>query len=188
MSTSRNAQDHCSGPGQLNIHSKASLYEKKQNTGGGALRPPSQAAASALRWAYTPKNGVAIWRSPELGPSMSQCLTARFPTNKPSSRKIAAWSTTANANTPKGKLALHTPNARTNSGHLYPSSRTESGTRWSHGPEIRAVRLKVPPEAALAARRSDTTGDQLADNGKEGQGRFLSKGVRVMCNIELTTG
>jgi DDE superfamily endonuclease len=78
----------------LNIHSKASLYE---------AFPPAEARRLVERfeWHYTPKHGSgSIWRNPNSASLPPNASTAAFPTNKRSSTKSPPGSTTAMSVTP----------------------------------------------------------------------------------------
>src|SRR5437879_3264018 len=98
----------------LNIHSKASLYE---------AFPPAEARRLVERfeWRYTPKHGsCSIWRNPNSVLS-SQCLDRRIPDKQTLSDEIAAWEHDRNANKTKANWHFTTPNARIKLKHLYPS-------------------------------------------------------------------
>jgi len=95
----------------LNIHSKASLYE---------AFPAAEARRLVERfeWHYTPKHGSWLdLAESELGILSSQCLDRRIPTNKPSSTKSPPGSTTAIPDTPKptgtSQLLTHGSNSDT---------------------------------------------------------------------------
>ena len=78
----------------LNIHSKASLYE---------AFPPAEARRLVERfeWHYTPKHGSWLdLAESELSVLSAQCLDRRFPTNRRSSRRSPPGSTTAMSITP----------------------------------------------------------------------------------------
>ena len=79
----------------LNIHSKASLYQ---------AFPAAEARRLVERfeWHYTPKHGSWLdLAESELGVLSSQCLDRASPTNKPSSTKSPPGSTTAMPTTPR---------------------------------------------------------------------------------------
>ena len=79
----------------LNIHSKASLYE---------AFPAAEARRLVERfeWHYTPKHGSWLdLAESELGVLSSHASTAASPTNKPSSTKSPHGSTTAMPTTPR---------------------------------------------------------------------------------------
>jgi hypothetical protein len=99
----------------LNIHSKASLYE---------AFPAAEARRLVERfeWHYTPKHGSwLVWRSPSSASYRPSASTAASPTNKPSSTKSPPGSTTAIPYTPKANWHFTTANARIKLRHLYPS-------------------------------------------------------------------
>jgi hypothetical protein len=78
----------------LNIHSKASLYEAFP-----ALE--ARRLVERFEWHYTPKHGSWLdLAESELGVLSSQCLDRRIP-DKPSSRKSPHGSTTAMPTTPR---------------------------------------------------------------------------------------
>ena len=79
----------------LNIHSKASLYE---------AFPAAEARRLVERfeWHYTPKHGSWLdLAESELGVLSSRASIAGFPTNRPSSRKSLLGNTTATPTTPR---------------------------------------------------------------------------------------
>jgi hypothetical protein len=79
----------------LNIHTKASLYE---------AFPAAEARRLVERfeWHYTPKHGSSVnLAESELGSCRPNAWTAASPTNKPSSTKSQPGSTTAMQTTPK---------------------------------------------------------------------------------------
>ena len=90
----------------LNIHSKASLYE-------------AFPAAEAGGWSNA-SNGTtlqstavgSIWRSPNSASCRPNASTAASPTNKPSSTKLPLGRTTAMPTTPRPTGTSQTPNAR----------------------------------------------------------------------------
>jgi DDE superfamily endonuclease len=66
----------------LNIHSKASLYE---------AFPPAEARRLRFEWRYTPKHGSWLnLAESELGVLSSQCLDRRIPDKQTLSDEIAA--------------------------------------------------------------------------------------------------
>ena len=76
----------------LNIHSKASLYE-------AFPAPEARRLVERFEWHYTPKHGSGLdLAESELGPNAS---TAGFPIKEPSSRKSPPGSTTAMPTTPR---------------------------------------------------------------------------------------
>ena len=99
----------------LNIHSKASLYE---------AFPAAEARRLVERfeWHYTPKHGSWLdLAESELGVLSSQCLDRRIPDKQTLVEEIAAWEHDRNANHTKANWHFTTPNARIKLKHLYPS-------------------------------------------------------------------
>ncbi|MBC8166359.1 MAG: IS630 family transposase [Bryobacteraceae bacterium] len=99
----------------LNIHSKASLYE---------AFPAAEARRLVERfeWHYTPKHGSWLdLAESELGVLSSQCLDRRIPNKQTLVDEIAAWVHDRNANHTKANWHFTTPNARIKLKHLYPS-------------------------------------------------------------------
>ena len=99
----------------LNIHSKASLYE---------AFPAAEARRLVERfeWHYTPKHGSWLdLAESELGVLSSQCLDRRIPGKQTLIEEIAAWEEARNANNTKANWHFTTPNARIKLKHLYPS-------------------------------------------------------------------
>jgi hypothetical protein len=99
----------------LNIHSKASLYE---------AFPAAEARRLVERfeWHYTPKHGSWLdLAESELGVLSSQCLDRRIPDKQTLIEEIAAWARDRNANNTKANWQFSTPNARIKLKHLYPS-------------------------------------------------------------------
>src|SRR6266436_5717351 len=99
----------------LNIHSKASLYE---------AFPAAEARRLVERfeWHYTPKHGSWLdLAESELGVLSSQCLDRRIPDKQTLVEEIAAWEQNRNANHTKANWQFTTPNARIKLKHLYPS-------------------------------------------------------------------
>jgi hypothetical protein len=99
----------------LNIHSKASLYE---------AFPAAEARRLVERfeWHYTPKHGSWLdLAESELGVLSSQCLDRRIPDKQTLIDEIAAWEQDRNANHTKANWQFTTPNARIKLKHLYPS-------------------------------------------------------------------
>ena len=99
----------------LNIHSKASLYE---------AFPAAEARRLVERfeWHYTPKHGSWLdLAESELGVLSSQCLDRRIPDKQTLIEEIAAWEHDRNANHTKADWHFTTPNARIKLKHLYPS-------------------------------------------------------------------
>lgn len=99
----------------LNIHSKASLYE---------AFPAAEARRLAERfeWHYTPKHGSWLdLAESELGVLSSQCLDRRIPDKQTLSDEIVAWEHDRNANHTKSDWHFTTKDARIKLKHLYPS-------------------------------------------------------------------
>src|SRR6266849_5954399 len=99
----------------LNIHSKASLYE---------AFPAAEAKrlVDRFEWHYTPKHGSWLdLAESELGVLSSQCLDRRIPDKQTLIDEIAAWEQDRNANHTKANWHFTTPNARIKLKHLYPS-------------------------------------------------------------------
>ena len=99
----------------LNIHSKASLYE---------AFPAAEARRLVERfeWHYTPKHGSWLdLAESELGVLTSQCLARRIPDKQTLIDEIAAWENDRNAHHAKANWHFTTPNARIKLKHLYPS-------------------------------------------------------------------
>ncbi len=99
----------------LNIHSKASLYE---------AFPAAEARRLVERfeWHYTPKHGSWLdLAESELGVLSSQCLDRRIPDKQTLIDEIAAWENDRNAHHAKANWHFTTPNARIKLKHLYPS-------------------------------------------------------------------
>ncbi|MDP2618950.1 MAG: IS630 family transposase [Hyphomicrobiales bacterium] len=99
----------------LNIHSKASLYE---------AFPAAEARRLVERfeWHYTPKHGSWLnLAESELGVLSSQCLDRRIPDKQTLIEEIAAWEHDRNAHHTKSDWHFTTKDARTKLKHLYPS-------------------------------------------------------------------
>jgi hypothetical protein len=99
----------------LNIHSKASLYE---------AFPAAEARRLVERfeWNYTPKHGSWLdLAESELGVLTSQCLDRRIPDKATLIEEIAAWEHDRNANNTKADWQFTTKNARIKLKHLYPA-------------------------------------------------------------------
>src|SRR6202046_956611 len=99
----------------LNIHSKASLYE---------AFPAAEARRLVERfeWHYTPKHGSWLdLAESELGVLSSQCLDRRIPDKQSLIEEIAAWQQDRNANHTKANWHFSTSNARIKLKHLYPA-------------------------------------------------------------------
>src|SRR5215472_13111544 len=99
----------------LNIHSKASLYE---------AFPPAEARRLVERfeWHYTPKHGSWLdLAESELGVLAAQCLDRRIPDKQTLIDEIAAWEHDRNVSHTKSDWHFTTKNARVKLKHLYPS-------------------------------------------------------------------
>jgi hypothetical protein len=99
----------------LNIHSKASLYQ---------AFPAAEARRLVERfeWHDTPKHGR--WRDlaeSELGVLSAQCLDRRIPDKQTRIDEIAAWEHDRNANHATADWQFTTQSARVKLKHLYPS-------------------------------------------------------------------
>ena len=90
----------------LNIHSKASLYE---------AFPAAEARRLVERfeWHYTPKHGSWLdLAESELGVLSSQCLDRRIPDKQTLTREIAAWEQHRNMHHAKADWQFTTADAR----------------------------------------------------------------------------
>ena len=99
----------------LNIHSKASLYE---------AFPAAEARRLVERfeWHYTPKHGSWLdLAESELGVLTSQCLGRRIPDKQTLAEEVAAWERDRNSHHAKANWHFTTPDARVKLKHLYPS-------------------------------------------------------------------
>ena len=99
----------------LNIHSKASLYE---------AFPAAEARRLVERfeWHYTPKHGSWLdLAESELGVLSSQCLDRRIPDKQALIDEVAAWEQERNTNHAKASWHFTTSKARVKLKHLYPS-------------------------------------------------------------------
>jgi hypothetical protein len=99
----------------LNIHSKASLYE---------AFPAAEATRLVERfeWHYTPKHDSWLdLAESELGVLSSQCLDRRIPDKQTLIEEIAVWEHDRNANHTNANWHFLTSNARVKLKHLYPS-------------------------------------------------------------------
>ena len=99
----------------LNIHSKASLYE---------AFPAAEARRLVERfeWHYTPKHGSWLnLAESELGVLSSQCLDRRIPDKRTLIDEVAAWEQDRNANHTKANWQFTTSTARVKLKHLYPA-------------------------------------------------------------------
>jgi len=106
----------------LNIHSKASLYEAFPAIEARRL-------VERFEWHYTPKHGSWLdLAESELGVLTSQCLDRRIPDKQTLVEEIAAWEHDRNVNNTKANWQFTTPNARIKLKHLYPSIRLNRAT------------------------------------------------------------
>ena len=99
----------------LNIHSRASLYE---------AFPAAEARRLVERfeWHYTPKHGSWLdLAESELGVLSAQCLDRRIPDKQTLIEEIAAWEHDRNANHTKADWQFTTQSARVKLKYLYPS-------------------------------------------------------------------
>jgi DDE superfamily endonuclease len=99
----------------LNIHSKASLYE---------AFPAAEARRLVERfeWHYTPKHGSWLdLAESELGVLAAQCLGRRIPDKETLTDEIAAWEHERNDHHTKSDWHFTTKDARIKLKHLYPS-------------------------------------------------------------------
>ena len=105
----------------LNIHSKASLYE---------AFPAAEARRLVERfeWHYTPKHGSWLdLAKSELGVLSSQCLDRRIPDKQTLIEEVAAWEHDRNANKTKANWHFTTPNARIKLKHPLPLNLNKLG-------------------------------------------------------------
>jgi len=99
----------------LNIHSKASLYE-------AFPAPEARRLVERFEWHYTPKHGSWLdLAESELGVLSAQCLDRRIPDQQTLSDEIAAWEHERNAQNTKSDWHFTTKDARTKLKYLYPS-------------------------------------------------------------------
>src|SRR5437870_5077428 len=99
----------------LNIHSKASLYE---------AFPAAEARRLVERfeWHYTPKHGSWLdLAESEIGVLSSQCLDRRISDKQTLTAEVAAWEQDRNARHTKANWHFTTASARIKLKHLYPS-------------------------------------------------------------------
>jgi hypothetical protein len=104
----------------LNIHSKASLYD---------AFPAAEARRLVERfeWHYTPKHGSRLdLAESELGVLSSQCLDRRISDKQALIDQVAAWEQERNANHTKANWHFTMPKARVKLKYLY-LNLTESG-------------------------------------------------------------
>ena len=99
----------------LNIHSKASLYEAFPATEARRL-------VERFEWHYTPKHGSWLdLAESELGVLSAQCLDRRIPDKQTLIDEIAAWEHDRNANHATADWQFTTQSARVKLKQLYPS-------------------------------------------------------------------
>src|SRR5437899_7786945 len=99
----------------LNIHSKASLYE-------AFPAPDARRLVERFEWHYTPKHGSWLdLAESELGVLSTQCLDRRIPDKQTLIDEIAAWEHDRNAHHTKADWQFTTKTARVKLKHLYPS-------------------------------------------------------------------
>jgi hypothetical protein len=106
----------------LNIHSKASLYE---------AFPAAEARRLVERfeWHFTPKHGSWLdLAESELGVLSCQCLDRRIPDKLSLIDEVAAWQHERNANHAAANWHFTTPAARIKLKHLYPAIRMNRTT------------------------------------------------------------
>jgi hypothetical protein len=99
----------------LNVHSKASLYE--------AFAPAeARRLVERFEWHFTPKHGSWLdLAESELGVLSSQCLNCRIPDKLSLVAEVAAWEHERNANHATANWHFTTPTARVKLKHLYPA-------------------------------------------------------------------
>jgi hypothetical protein len=99
----------------LNIHSKASLYE--------AFPPPeARRLVERFEWHYTPKHGSWLdLAESELGVLSAQCLDRRIPDKQTLIEEVAAWERDRNTHHTKSAWRFTAKDARIKLKHLYPS-------------------------------------------------------------------
>jgi hypothetical protein len=99
----------------LNVHSKASLYE-------AFPAPEARRLVERFEWHYTPKHGSWLdLAESELGVLAAQCLNRRIPDKQTLIDEIAAWERGRNAQYTKPDWHFTTKDARIKLKHLYPS-------------------------------------------------------------------
>jgi hypothetical protein len=99
----------------LNVHSKASLYEAFPTAEARRL-------VERFEWHYTPKHGSWLdLAESELGVLSVQCLDRRIPDKHTLIDEIGAWQQERNANHTKADWHFTTKAARIKLKHLYPS-------------------------------------------------------------------
>jgi hypothetical protein len=108
----------------LNIHSKASLYQAFP--AAEARRPVER-----FEWHYTPKHGSWLdLAESELGVLSSQCLDRRIPDKQALCDEVAAWVHDRNADHATANWHFTTPDARIKLKHLYPAIWVNRATRF----------------------------------------------------------
>jgi hypothetical protein len=99
----------------LNVHSKASLYEAFPAAVARRL-------VERFEWHYTPKHGSWLdLAESELGILAAQCLDRRIPDKQTLIDEIAAWEHDRNAQHTRSDWRFTTKDARIKLKHLYPS-------------------------------------------------------------------
>ena len=99
----------------LNIHSKASLYQ-------AFAAPEARRLVERFEWHYTPKHGSWLdLAESELGVLSTQCLDRRIPDQQTLIDEIAAWEHQRNTDHTTSDWHFTTKDARTKLKHLYPS-------------------------------------------------------------------
>src|ERR1700716_1265217 len=98
----------------LNIHSKASLYE-------AFPAPEARRLVERFEWHYTPKHGSWLdMAESELGVLASQCLNRRIADKKILAREVNAWQDHRNKHHAKANWQFKTADARVKLKRLYP--------------------------------------------------------------------
>jgi len=99
----------------LNIHSKASLYE-------AFAAPEARRLVERFEWHYTPKHGSWLnLAESELRVLSAQCLDRRIPDKQTLIEEVAACEHDRNADHTKANWQFTTKTARVKLMHLYPS-------------------------------------------------------------------
>jgi len=98
----------------LNIHSKASLYQAFPAIEARRL-------VERFEWHYTPNGSWLDLAESELSVLSSQCLDRRIPDKQTLVEEIAAWEHDRNATHTKANWHFSTSNARIKLKHLYPA-------------------------------------------------------------------
>src|ERR1700693_3937207 len=98
----------------LNIHSKASLYE-------AFPAPDARRLVERFEWHYTPKHGSWLdMAESELGVLASQCLNRRIADKKILAREVNAWQDHRNKHHTKANWQFKTADARVKLKRMYP--------------------------------------------------------------------